>query len=105
MAESMQEIVNELKKEQRRLLLYRCPRRRRGNTERDLQATSCSKRSGTGFHLQIRGRTITSRVNVGIVERGHGGLKVTRMWNGSLLVRIHCYGSMENVSILRCILS
>jgi hypothetical protein len=83
--ESMQEIVSELKKEQRRLFLYRCPRRHSGNTERDLQATSYSKTSGTGFHLQIRGRTITSRVNLGIAERGHGGLKVTRYaeWKSS----------------------
>src|ERR1700679_4145611 len=102
--ESMQEIVSELKKEQRRLFLYRCPRRRPGNTERDLQATSCSKTSGTGFRLQIHGRTITSRVNLGIAEREHGGFMVTLMRNGSLLMQIHSYGSMENVSILRCIL-
>jgi hypothetical protein len=75
----MQEIVSELKKEQRRLFLYRCPRRQPGNAERDLQVTSCNKTSGTGFHLRIRGRTITSRVNLGIVELVHGGLKVTLM--------------------------
>jgi hypothetical protein len=101
----MQEIVSELKEEQRRLSLYRCLRRQPGNTERELQATSCSKTSGTGFHLRIRGRTITSRVNHGIVELRRGGLKATLMRNGSLLILVHSYGSMENVSILRCILS
>ena len=99
----MQEIVSEFKKEQRGLFLYRCSRRLPGNTEH-LQATSCSKTSGTGFHHQIHGRTITSRVNLGIVEP-HGGFKVTLIRNGSLLVQILSYGSMENVSILRCILS
>jgi hypothetical protein len=103
--ESMQEIVGELKKEQRRLFLFRCPRGQPGNTERGLQATSCSKMSGTGFHLRIRGRTTALRMNLGIVELGHGGFKVTLMRNGSLLAQIHCYGSMENVSILRCMLS
>src|SRR6266849_1919870 len=102
--ESMQEIVSELKKEQRRLFLYRCSRRQPGNTERDLQATSCSKTSGTGFHLQIRGGITTSRANLGKVEPGHGGLKVKLMKNGSHLVQIHSYGLMENVSTLRCIL-
>jgi len=101
--ESMQEIVGELKKEQRGLFPYRCWRRQPGNTERDLQATGCSKTSGTGFHLQIRGRTITSPVNLGIVEPGHGGFMVTLMRNGSLLTQIRSYGSMENVSILCCI--
>ena len=103
--ESMQEIVSELKKEQRRLFPYPCPRTQFGDTERDLQATSYSKRSGSGFHLQTHGRIMTSRANLGIVKRGHGGLKVTLMRNGSLLVQIHSYGSMENVSILCCILS
>ena len=103
--ESMQEIVNELKKEQRVLFLYRCPRRQPGDTERDLQATSCSKTSGAGFHLQIRGRTTTSPVNLGTAERGHGGLKETPMRNGSLLVQAHSYGFMESVRILLCILS
>jgi hypothetical protein len=103
--ESMQEIVSELKKEQRRLFLYRCPRRQLGNTERDLQATSCSKTSGPGFRLQIHGRTITSHVNLGIADPGHGGFKVTLTRNGSLLVQILSYGSTENVRILRCILS
>ena len=37
---------------------------------------------------------------LGIAEREHGGLKVTHMPNGSLLVLIHSYGSMVNVSIL-----
>jgi hypothetical protein len=103
--ESIQEIVSELKKEQRRLFQYRYPRRQPGNTERDLQATSCSKTSGTGFHLQIRGGTITSRVNLGTAEQEHGGLKVKPMRNGNLLVQAHSYGFMENVCILLCILS
>ena len=103
--ESMQEIVSELRKEQRKLLLYRCPRRQLGITERDLQATNCSKMSGTGFHLQIRGRIIPSRVNLGTAEREHGGLKATPMRNGSLLVQAHSYGFTENVRISLCILS
>ena len=101
--ESMQEIVSELKKEQRRLFLYCVDGPR--NTERNLQATSCSRTSGTGFHLQIHGRIITSRVNLGTAEPGHGGLKVTPMQNGRLLVQAHSYGSTENVRILLCILS
>ena len=105
-AESMQEIVSELKKEQRRSFPYRGPRRQPGNTERDSQATNCSKTSGTGCHLQIRGRTTISPANLGKVEQGHGGLKVILMQNGSLLlVQIHSYGSMENVSIFPCTLS
>ena len=100
--ESMQEIVGELKKEQRGLFPYRCWRRQPGNTERDLQVTSCSKTSGTGCHLQIRGRTIRSRVNLVMAEAEHGGLKVTPMRNGSLLVQAHSYGFMENVCISLC---
>ena len=105
--ESLQEIVSELKKEQRRLFLCRCLRREPGNlnAESDLQATSCSKMSGTGFRLQTRGRTMTSRTNLDIVEAEHGGFKVILMRNGSLLAQIHSYGSTENVSILRYILS
>jgi hypothetical protein len=105
LVESMQEIVSELKKEQRRLFLYRCPRRQPGNTEWDLQATSCSKTSGTGFHLRTHGRIITSPVNVDIVEPELGGLRATVIRNGSLLVQVHFYGSMENVSISRRIIS
>ena len=101
----MQEIVSELRKEQRRLFLYQYPHIQPGNAERDLQVTSCSKRSGTGFRLQTRGRITASRANLGIVEQGYGGFKVMLMPNGSLLVKIHSYGSMENVSILRYILS
>jgi hypothetical protein len=103
--ESMQEIVSELKKEQRKLFPCRCPRRQPGNAERDLQATSCSKRSGAGFHLQIRGRTTTSRVNLGTEDRELGGSKVTPMRSGSFLAQAHYYGSTENVSISLCILS
>ena len=103
--ESMQEIVNELKKEQRVLFLHRCPRRQPGDTERDLQATSCSKTSGTGFHLQIRGGTISSRVNLGKAEPEHGGFKVAPMQNGSHLVQAHSYGFMESVRVSLCILS
>jgi hypothetical protein len=97
--ESMQEIVSELRKEQRKLLLYRCPCRQPGNTERDLQATSCSKRSGTGFHLRTLGRITTSHVVLGIAERENGGLEVTLTPNGSLLVLVHSYGFTGNVSI------
>ena len=43
-------------------------------------------------------------MNLGIVEPGHGGFKVTLMRNGSLLVEAHCYGFMENVRISRHIL-
>jgi hypothetical protein len=103
--ESMQEIVSELKKEQRRLFLYRCPHRQPGNTERDLQATSCSKTSGTGFHLRTHGRIITSPANLGIVEPELGGLKATLIRNGSLLVQVRSYGFMGNVSISRRIFS
>jgi hypothetical protein len=103
--ESIQEIVSELKKEKRRLFLYRYPRRDSGNTEHDLQATSYSRTSGTGFHLRIRGRTTTLPVNLGTAEREHGGLKVTAMRSGSLLVQAHSYGFMENVRISLCILS
>jgi hypothetical protein len=103
--ESMQEIVSELKKEQRRLFLYQCPCKQPGNTERELQATNCSKTSGTGFHLRTRGRIIISRVNLGTAEREHGGFKVTLTWIGSLLLKIHSYGFMENVSIICSILS
>jgi len=56
--------------------------------------------SGTGFHLRIRGRTTTLHVNLSTSEREHGGFKATRMQNGSLLVQVHSYGSMANVSIL-----
>jgi hypothetical protein len=106
-AESMQEIVNELKKEQRMLFLYQCPRRQPepGNTEHDLQVTSCSKTSGTGFHLRIRGRIITSLVKLDTAEPEHGGSKVTPMPNGSLLVQAHSCGSMENVRVLLCVVS
>src|SRR6267154_1402275 len=77
LVESMQEIVSELRKEKRTLFLYRSPRRRPGNTERDLQATSCSKTSGTGSHLLTHGRTIPSPVNLVMTEAEHGGSKVT----------------------------
>ena len=103
--ESLQEIVSELKKEQRRLFLHRCLCGQPGNAESDLQGTSCSKMSGTGFHLQTRGRTMTLRTNLGMVEPGHGGFKVILMRNGSPLVQIQSYGSTENVSILRRIIS
>ena len=101
----MQEIVSDLKKEKRRLFLYRCPRRQPANTERDLQVTSCGKTSGTGFHLPIRGRIITSRVNLGMAEPENGGLKVKLMRNGRFLVLVHSYGFMENVSISHRIFS
>ena len=101
----MQEIVNKLKKEQRKLFLYQCLRRHFGNTERDLQAIRCSKMSGSGLHLQIRGRIITLRVNLGTAEREHGGFKGTLMRNGSLLAQARYYGFTENVRTSLCILS
>ena len=103
--ESMQEIVSKLNIKQRRPFLYRYPRKQPRNTKRDLQATSCGKTSGTGFHLQIRGRTMASRMILGTAEPGNGGLKVTPTRNGSLLVGVHSYGFMENVRISLCILS
>src|SRR6267154_5036560 len=103
--ESMQKIVSKLNKAERTLFLYRSPRRRPGNTERDLQATSCSKTSGTGSHLLTHGRTIPSPVNLVMTEAEHGGSKVTPMRNGSLLVQVHCYGCMESVRISLCSLS
>jgi len=103
--ESMQEIVSQLNKEQRTLLLYRCLHRQPGNTKRDLQATSCSKTSGTGFHLQTHGRIIISPVNLAIAELEISGLKATVMLNGSLLVQVRSYGCTESVSISRRILS
>jgi hypothetical protein len=69
------------------------------HTEHELQATSCSEKSGSGFYLRTPGRIITSHVVLGMVEREHGGLKVTLMRNGSLLVLVHSCGFMENVSI------
>jgi hypothetical protein len=53
----------------------------------------------TGFHLQTLGKTTTSHVNLGIAEPEHGGLKVTLMRNGSLVVLVPSYGYMENVSV------
>jgi hypothetical protein len=97
--ESMQEDLNKVKKDQRKLFLYRCSRRQPGNTERALKVTSCRKMSGNGFHLQTRGRTTNSYVNLGTAKREHGGLKVTHMRNGSLLVQAHSYGSTESVRI------
>jgi hypothetical protein len=101
----MQEIVSELKKEQRTLFLYRCPRRQPGNTERELQATSCSKTSGTGFHLQTHGRTTTSPANLAIVEPELGALKAMLIRHGNLLVQVRSCGFMESVSVSRRILS
>src|SRR5882757_3143939 len=94
LVETMQEIVSELKKEQRGLSLYRCSRRQPRNAEHDLQATSCSKTSGTGSHLLTLGRTLPSPVNLVMAEAEHGGSKVTPMRNGSLPVQTLCYGFM-----------
>ena len=63
--------------------------------------TSYSRTFGSGFHLQIPGRTITWLVNLGIAKLEPGGFKVTLMQNGNLLVQALSYGSMENVSILQ----
>ncbi len=103
--ESMQEIVSELKKQQRGSFSIPTSEYKFENAERDLQATSCSRKSGTGCHLQIRGRTITWHVNLDTAEREYGGLKVIPMRNGGLLMQTHCYGSVESVSIRHRILS
>jgi hypothetical protein len=60
----------------------------------------CDGTSGTGFHLQIPGKITTLLVNLSIADLEHGGLKVTLMRNGNLLVQVLSYGSMENVSNL-----
>ena len=51
--ESMQEIVSEIKKEQRRLFLYQCPRRQLGNTERNLYRRQIAAR-GPGLAFTSR---------------------------------------------------
>jgi len=51
--ESMQEIVSEIKKEQRRLYLYQCPRRQPGNTKRDLYRRQIAAR-GPGLAFTSR---------------------------------------------------
>ena len=38
----------------------------------DFQVTTCDRKSGNGFHLQIPGRTTTSFVILGIAEQEHG---------------------------------
>jgi hypothetical protein len=53
----------------------------------------------TGSRLQTLGKITTSHVNLGIAKPEHGGLKVTLMRNGSLLVLVPFYGCMENVSV------
>ena len=59
-----------------------------------------SETFGAGSHFQGLGKPTTSHVNLGIAEPEHGGLKVTLMRNGSLLVLVRSYGFMENVGIL-----
>jgi hypothetical protein len=93
----MQEIVSGLDKKQRGLFFIHDVRV--DNTERELQATSCSGKSGSGFHLRTPGRIIISHVILGIGEREHGGFKMTLTRNGRFLVLVHFYGFMENVRI------
>ena len=95
----MQEIVIGLRRDRHRFFLHRCLHRHPGNTERCLQATTYSRTSGTGFRLRTLGRIITLHVVLGIAEQEHGGLKAMYMGGGSLLVLLHSYGFMENVSI------
>ena len=74
-------------------------------TESNLQVTRCDGTSGTGFRLQIPGRTTILQMNLGIVDPERGGFKVTHMRNGNHLVQVPCYGLTESVSILYSILS
>ena len=60
---------------------------------------SYSETFDTGSRLQTLGKTTTSPVNLVIADPEHGGLKVIHMRNGSLLVLVHSYGFMENVSV------
>ena len=94
----MQEIVSKMNKAERELFVIFSETT--GETERDLQVTRCDGTSGTGFHLRIPGRITTWRINLGIADREHGGLKVTPMRNGNILAQVRSYGLMENVSIL-----
>jgi hypothetical protein len=64
-----------------------------------LQAMGYSETFDAGSHLQTLGKTTTLHVNVGIAEPEHGGLKVTLMRNGSILVLVRFYGFTENVGI------
>jgi hypothetical protein len=106
----MQEIVSELKNQQRGLLTFYTDvwLENLGNTERDIQyrrQTTSSVTAGRpelAFYLRIPGIIITSYVNLDTAaEPEHGGLEVIPMRNGSLLIQAHSCGSMEkkNVSI------
>jgi hypothetical protein len=50
-----------------------------------------------GFRLQIPGGTTILHANLGITEPEHGGLKVTLIRSGNILVRVRSCGLMENV--------
>ena len=98
MIESIQEIVSKMNKAERELFVIFSETT--GGTERDLQVTRCDGTSGTGFHLQIPGRTTTWPINLGIADRDPGGLKATPMRNGNILAQVRSCGLMESVSIL-----
>ena len=57
--------------------------------------------SGSGFRPPTPGRIITSHVNVGIVELGHGGFKERLIRSGKILAQVPSYGFAENVGIMR----
>ena len=97
--ESIQETLSKMNEEKRGLSSIPNVPINDGNTERHLQATSCNRTFGNGFHLQIPGRITTLVANLDTVERERGGFKVTHMQNGNLLFQVPSYGFMENVSV------
>ena len=97
--ESIQEILSKMNEEKRGLSPIPNVPINDGNTERHLQAISCSRTFGNGFHLQIPGRITTLVANLDTVERERGGFKVTHMQNGNLLFQVPSYGFMANVSV------
>jgi hypothetical protein len=72
MIESLQEIVSKMNKAERELFPICNAYIDDGGTEPDLQVTTCDVTSGTGFHLQILGRTTILLVNLGIADLEHG---------------------------------
>jgi hypothetical protein len=79
--------------------LSQCPLRPPVTLSLTQQAITYSMRFDDGFRLQTPGKITTLHINLGIAEPEHGGLKVTLMRNGSLLVLVPSYGFMENVGI------
>jgi len=64
-----------------------------------LQAISCSKTFGLGSPLQTHGKITALCTNHTIAEPQHGLFKATHSLNGSHLVQVLYYGSMENVCV------